>query len=144
MELISTGERKVRFYLDTAFLSKYELNIETFEKGKPFTAKIVDDLLNFANEKYGLYFDESDTPKAVYVVPDHAVMVFEKRNLIYFESEENEKFEIMKGIRELFRFLPGEKIYFGIMEIEGKRKLLEEIKNDDNMTYIREKFIMCD
>ena len=89
------------------------------EKEKPFTAKIVDDLLNFANEKYGLNFDESDTPKAVYVVADHVVMVFEKRNQIYFESvEENEEFEIMKGMRELFRFLPDEKIYFGIMEIE--------------------------
>ena len=48
----------------------------------------------------------------------------------------------MKGIRELFRFLPDEKIYLGIMEIEEKRKLLEEIRNDDEMTYIREKFIM--
>ena len=75
---------------------------------------------------------------------DHVVMVFEKRNQIYFESEENEEFEIMKGIRELFRFLPDEKIYFGIMEIEKKRKLLEVIRNDDNMTYVRKKFIMCD
>ena len=144
MELVRTGAREVRFYLDTAFLSQYELDIETFEKGKPFTAEIVDDLLNHANEKYGLNFDESDTPKAVYVVADHVVMDFEKRNLIFFESEENEEFEIMKGIRELFRFLPDEKIYFGIMEIEEKRKLLEEIRNDDNMTYIRENFIMCD
>ena len=32
-----------------------------------WSAKIVDDLLNYANEKYGLDFDESDTPKAVYV-----------------------------------------------------------------------------
>ena len=144
MELVRTGASEVKFYLDRAFLSQYELDIETFEKGKPFTAKIVDDLLNFANEKYGLNFDGSDTSKAVYVVADHVVMVFEKRNQIYFESEENEEFEIMKGIRELFRFLPDEKIYFGIMEIEEKRKLLEEIRNDDNMTYIRENFIMCD
>ena len=144
MELVRTGASEVKFYLDIAFLSQYELDIETFEKGKPFTAKIVDDLLNFANEKYGLSFDESDTPKAVYVVADYVVMVFEKRNQIYFESEEIEEFEIMKGIRELFRFLPDEKIYFGIMEIEEKRKLLEEIRNDDNMTYIRENFIMCD
>ena len=144
MELVKTGAREVRFYLDTAFLSQYGLEIETFEKGKPFTAKIVDDLLSFANDKYGLNFDESDTPKTVYVVADRVVMVFEKRNLIYFESEEIEEFEIMKGIRELFRFLPDEKIYFGIMEIEEKRKLLEEIRNDDNMTYIRENFIMCD
>ena len=143
MELVRTGAREVRFYLDIAFLSQYELDMETFDKGKPFTAKIIDDLLNFANEKYGLSFDESDTPKAVYVVSDRVVMVFEKRNQIYFESEENEEFEIMKGIRELFRFLLDEKIYFGIMEIEEKRKLLEEIRNDENMTYIRENFIMC-
>ena len=124
MELIRTGVREIKFYLDIAFLSQYELDIETFEKGKPFTAKIVDDLLIFANEKCGLNFNKSDTPKAVYVVTDIVVMIFEKRNQIYFESEENEEFEIMRGIRELFRSLPDEKIYFGIMEIEEKRKLL--------------------
>lgn len=144
MKLVRTGASEVKFYLDIAFLSQYELDIETFEKGKPFTANIVDDLLSFANEKYGLNFDESDTPKTIYVVADQVVMVFEKRNLIYFESVENEEFEIMKSIRELFRFLPDEKIYLGIMEIEEKRKLLEEIRNDDDMTYIRENFIMCD
>ena len=37
-----------------------------------------------------------------------------------------------------------EKIYFGIMEIEEKRKLLEEIRNDEDMTYIRENFITYD
>ena len=141
MELARTRVGKVMFYLDAAFLSQYKLDIETFEKGKPYTAQIVDDLLNFANEKYGLDFDESDTPKAVYVEADRVAMVFEKRNLIYFESEENETFEIMKGIKELFRFLPDEKIYFGIMEIEKKRKLLEEIRNDDDLTYIRKCFI---
>lgn len=104
----------------------------------------MDDLLNFANEKYRLSFDESDTPKAVYVVVGRVVMVFEKRDQNFFESEGNEEFEIMKGIRELFCFLPDEKTYFEIMEIEEKGKLLEEIRNDDNMIYIREKFIMCD
>ena len=144
MELVRTGAREVRFYLDIDFLSQYELDIETFEKRKPFTAKIVDDLLNYASEKYGLDFDGSDTPKAIYVVEGCVAMVFMKRNQLYFELEENEKFEIMKGIRELFRSLPDEKIYFGIMEIEEKRKLLDEIRNDDDMTYIREKFITCD
>lgn len=60
------------------------------------------------------------------------------------QSEENEELQIMKGIRELFRFLPDEKIYLEIMEIGEKRKLLEEIRNDDNMTYIRENFFMYD
>ena len=140
--LVRTGAREVKFYLDIAFISQYELDFETFEKRKPFTAKIVDDLLNFANEKYGLDFDEYDTPEAVNVVADRVVMVFEKRNKDYLESDENEELEIMKGIREIFRFLPDEKIYFEIMEIEEKRKLLEEIRNDDSMTYIRENFIM--
>ncbi|MDE6015503.1 MAG: hypothetical protein K2H41_07400 [Acetatifactor sp.] len=144
MELVRTGAREVKFYLDIAFISQYELDFETFEKRKPFTAKIVDDLLNLANEKYGLDFDEYDTPKAVYVAEDRVVMVFEKRNQDYFETEENEELEIMKGIREIFRFLPDERIYFEKMEIEEKRKLLEEIRNDDNMTYIRENFMMYD
>lgn len=45
---------------------------------------------------------------------------------------------------ELSCFLPDEKIYLEEMEIEKKRKLLEEIRNDDNMTYIKENFIMGD
>ncbi len=144
MELVRTGTKEVKFFLDGAFLSLYELEFETFEKGKPFRAEIVDDLLNYANDKYGLNFDETDTPKAIYVVADCVVMVFEKSNQNCFQSEEDEELQIMKGIRELFRFLPDEKIYLGIMEIEKKRKLLEEIRNDDNMTYIRENFFIYD
>lgn len=73
-------------------------------------------------------------------------MVGVKRDQNYFEleSQENEELEIMKGIREIICFLPDEKIYLGDMGIQEKRKLLEEIRNDDNMTYIRENFIMSD
>lgn len=37
-----------------------------------------------------------------------------------------------------------EKRNWNYLESEEKRKLLEEIGNDDNMTYIKENFIMCD
>lgn len=79
MELVRIVGREVRFYLDTNFLSRYELYLKIFEDGKPFTAQIVDDLLNYANEKYGLNFDEFDTPKAIYVVAERVVMVFEEK-----------------------------------------------------------------
>lgn len=144
MELVRMGAGKVEFYLDITFLSQYELDLETFERRKPFAVKIIDDLLNFANEIYGLNFDETDTPKAIYVVADCVVMVFEKINQNCLQSEEDEELEIMKGIREIFCFLPDEKINFGLMEVEKKRKLLEEIRSDDNMTYIRENFFMYD
>lgn len=70
-------------------------------------------------------------------------MVGEKRNQNYLELEslENEELEIMKGIREIVCFLPDEKIYLGDMGVQEKRKLLEEIRNDDNMTYIRENLL---
>ena len=144
MELVRMGAGKIEFYLDITFLSQYELDLETFERRKPFAVKIIDDLLNFANEIYGLNFDEADTPKAIYVVADCVVMVFEERNQNCLQSEEDEELEIMKGIREIFCFLPDEKINFGLMEVEKKRKLLEEIRSDDNMTYIRENFFMYD
>lgn len=144
MELVRMGAGKIEFYLDITFLSQYELDLETFERRKPFAVKIIDDLLNFANEIYGLNFDETDTPKAIYVVADCVVMVFEKINQNCLQSEEDEELEIMKGIREIFCFLPDEKINFGLMEVEKKRKLLEEIRSDDNMTYIRENFFMYD
>lgn len=144
MELVRMGAGKVEFYLDITFLSKYELDFETFESRKPFAVKIIDDLLNFANEKYGLNFDETDTPKAIYVTGDCVVMVFEKSNQNCLQSEAEEELEIMKGIREIFCFLPDEKINFEPMEVKKKRKLLEEIRSDDNMTYIRENFFMYD
>lgn len=144
MELVRMGAGKIEFYLDITFLSQYELDLETFERRKPFAVKIIDDLLNFANEIYGLNFDETDTPKAIYVVADCVVMVFEKINQNCLQSEEDEELEIMKGIREIFCFLPDEKINLGLMEVEKKRKLLEEIRSDDNMTYIRENFFMYD
>lgn len=70
-------------------------------------------------------------------------MVGEKRNQNYLELEslENEELEIMKGIREIICFLPDEKIYLGDMGVQEKRKLLEEIRNDDNMTYIKENLL---
>ena len=70
-------------------------------------------------------------------------MVGEKRNQNYLELEslENEELEIMKGIREIICFLPDEKIYLGDMGVQEKRKLLEEIRNDDNMTYIKENLV---
>lgn len=73
-------------------------------------------------------------------------MVGEKRNQNYLELEslQNEELEIMKGIKEIICFLPDEKVYLGDIGIQEKRKLLEEIRNDDNMTYIRENFIMSD
>lgn len=144
MKLVRTEAGKVKFYLDIAFLSHYELDFETFEKGKPFAVKIIDDLLSFANEKYGLNFDETDTPKAIYVIEDCVVMVFEKRNQNFLKSAEDEELEIMKGIREIFRFLPDEKIHFEQMEMDKKRKLLEEIRSDAAMTYIKENFFMYD
>lgn len=78
MELVRTGAEEVIFYLDIAFLSQYELDFETFKRRKPFAVKMIDDLLSFANEKYGLDFNETDTPKAICVVADCVVMVFEK------------------------------------------------------------------
>lgn len=144
MELVKMEAGKVEFYLDITFLSQYGLDLETFERRKPFAVKIIDDLLNFANEIYGLNFDETDTPKAIYVVADCVVMVFEKINQNCLLSEDDEELEIMKGIREIFCFLPDEKINLEPMEVEKKRKLLEEIRSDDNMTYIRENFFMYD
>ena len=144
MELVRTVAEEVIFYLDIAFLSQYELDFETFKRRKPFAVKMIDDLLSFANEKYGLDFNETDTPKAICVVADCVVMVFEKRNPNCLESEEDEELEIIKGIREICCFLPDEKINLGLMDVEKKRKLLEEIRSDDNMTYIREHYSMYD
>lgn len=67
--------------------------METFEKRKPFTAEIIDNLLNFANEKCRLNFDESDIPKANYVAEDCVIMVFEKETGITWSQKKMKKWK---------------------------------------------------
>ena len=52
--------------------------------------------------------------------------IVEKRNLNCLESEENEELEIMKGIRELFRFLSDEKICRAIIDRQNEVKKYQQ------------------
>lgn len=79
MELVRSGEKEIRFILDTAFLSQYGLTVDIFEKLKPFSSEIVDDLLDLSNKKYNLNFDETNVPKEIFVIANHVVMVFENK-----------------------------------------------------------------
>lgn len=89
MELVKTVGGEVKF-LDINFLSQCELDFETLGKRKPFKVKIVDDLLNLTNEKYGLDFNELDMSQAVCFTKNCVVMVFEK-NQDYLKKDMEEK-----------------------------------------------------
>lgn len=142
MKMVRTGSMEVRCYLDVDYLKKFGLELEIFRDHKPFPDAILRELLAIANDKYGLEFDvETETPREISVVEDTAVIVFEKSNVIHLPGEEFEEFEILSGIRQLFRELPDEKINMGVMKVEEKQRILEEIRNDDSMAYLRKEFV---
>ena len=142
MEIKRTGEGIIYFYVDEEYLKKYGVKFETFKKLKPFKADIFDDLLDKAIEEYGVKFNKNTVPKSIHVRGNTVIFeVKEKSNILYMENEFFENENIARGIWELFRMLPDEKISMGIVSADKKRKLLEQIRSDKGLDYIREYFI---
>ncbi len=124
MEIERMGGGRLCFYVDEEYLKKYGLDIETFRKNKPFNVDIFDSLLYKAEKEYGAKFVEDTIPKSISV----------KGNIVIFEV-------IARGIWELFRTLPNEKINMGIIDEDKKRKLLQQIRDDGSVQYIWENFM---
>ncbi len=142
MKIERTNRGIIRFYVDEKYLKKYHLEIETFKSQKPFKADIFDSLLDKAAKKYGVKFSKNTMPKNIYVKENIVIFeVVEKSNIIYLENEYIENEKIVKEIWELFRTLPDEKINMGITDVDKKRKLLDEIRSDKGLDYIRKNFM---
>lgn len=47
----------------------------------------------------------------------------------------------MEGIQGIFRSLPDEKIYMGLMDEEEKRRVLAEMRSDEGKDIIRDMFL---
>ncbi len=142
MKIERTSRGIIRFYVDEKYLKKYHLEIETFKSQKPFKADIFDSLLDKAAKKYGVKFSKHTMPKNIYVKENIVIFeVVEKSNIIYLENEYIENEKIVKEIWELFRTLPDEKINMGITDVDKKRKLLDEIRSDKGLDYIRKNFM---
>lgn len=142
MRIERTDSGRIYFYVDKEYLEKYGLEIETFRTGRPFKADIFDSLLDKAEKEYGTKFGKSATPVSISVKENAVIFeVKEKSNIVQMENEYMENEMIAKGIWGLLHTLPDEKINMGIIDADEKRELLEQIRNDESMQYIWEKFM---
>lgn len=69
------------------------------------------------------------------------ITLTEKDNIVYLENDFTEEESIVEGIQGIFRSLPDEKIYMGLMDEEEKRRILAEIRSDEGRDLIKELFL---
>ncbi len=69
------------------------------------------------------------------------ITLTEKDNIVYLENDFTEEESIVEGIQGIFRSLPDEKIYMGLMDEEEKRRILAEIRSDEGRDIIKELFL---
>ena len=142
MEIERADNGVVYFYVDEEYLKKYGLELKTFRYKRPFQTDIFDDLLDKAVKEYGVVFPEYAVPKSIRVRGNIVIFeVEEKSNIIQLENKYIEKEHIAREIWELFRTLPNETIYMGMMDEKKKRELLEKIRSEKGIEYIRKNFI---
>ena len=69
------------------------------------------------------------------------IILTEKDNIVYLENEFTEEESIVEGIQGIFRSLPDEKIYMGLMDEEEKRRVLAKMRSDEGKGIIRDMFL---
>lgn len=69
------------------------------------------------------------------------IILTEKDNIVYLENEFTEEESIVEGIQGIFRSLPDEKIYMGLMDEEEKRRVLAKMRSDEGKDIIRDMFL---
>lgn len=132
----------VLFMLEEEDLTKYKLTLEHMRKRKPFTEKLVMDIIDIAHKTYGMDFDIDCCGLDIIVYEKDLVMsIREKSNIIQLENDFIEEENIISGLHQLFRELPDEQIKVGIMDVNKKRKLLEELRSEAGREIIRRDFI---
>lgn len=142
MRIEKTDKGVIYFFVEEEYLKKYGLELETFRDKKPFPMDIFDDLLSRAVKEYGAAFRDNAVPKSIRVLGNIVIFELEeKSNIVYLDNEYIEREHIVREIWELFRTLPDEIIDMGIMDLEKKRNLLEEIRSEKGIAYIWENFM---
>lgn len=69
------------------------------------------------------------------------ITLTEKDNIVHLENDFTEEESIVEGIQGIFRSLPDEKIYMGLMDEEEKRRVLAEMRSDEGKGIIRDMFL---
>lgn len=103
---------------------------------------IILELAKKAYDEYGKEYKFEGTNMQIQTFENTVLITMtEKDNIVYLENEFTEEESIVEGIQGIFRSLPDEKIYMGLMDEEEIRRVLAEIRSDEGRDIIKELFL---
>ena len=135
-------QNKVWFLLDKDELLPYDVTLTQFRERKPIKENIFLELVKKAYDEYGKEYKFEGTNMQIQTFENTVLITLtEKDNIVYLENEFTEEESIVEGIQEIFRSLPDEKIYMGLMDEEEKRRVLAKMRSDEGKDIIRDMFL---
>ena len=135
-------QNKVWFLLDKDELLPYEVTLTQFRERKPIKENIFLELVKKAYDEYGKEYKFEGTNMQIQTFENTVLIILtEKDNIVYLENEFTEEESIVEGIQGIFRSLPDEKIYMGLMDEEEKRRVLAKMRSDEGKDIIRDMFL---
>lgn len=135
-------QNKVWYLLDEEELLPYGVTLNQFRERKPFKEKIILELVKKAYDEYGKVYKFEGTNMQIQTFENTVLITMtEKDNIVYLENEFTEEESVVEGIQGIFRSLPDEKIYMGLMDAEEKRRILAEMRSDEGRSMIKELFL---
>ena len=130
-------QNKVWFLLDEEELLPYEVTLVQFRE-----ENIILELAKKAYDEYGKEYRFEGTNMQIQTFENTVLITLtEKDNIVYLENDFTEEESIVEGIQGIFRSLPDEKIYMGLMDEEEKRRVLAEMRSDEGKDIIRDMFL---
>lgn len=135
-------QNKVWFLLDKDKLLPYDVTLTQFRERKPIKENIFLELVKKAYDEYGKEYKFEGTNMQIQTFENTVLIILtEKNNIVYLENEFTEEESIVEGIQGIFRSLPDEKIYMGLMDEEEKRRVLAKMRSDEGKDIIRDMFL---
>lgn len=135
-------QNKVWFLLDKDELLPYDVTLTQFRERKPIKENIFLELVKKAYDEYGKEYKFEGTNMQIQTFENTVLIILtEKDNIVYLENDFTEEESIVEGIQGIFRSLPDEKIYMGLMDEEEKRRVLAKMRSDEGKDIIRDMFL---
>lgn len=136
------NKNKVWFLFDETELTPYDVTISQFRERKPFKENIILEMVKIAYDEYGKEYKFEGTNMQIQTFENTVLIILtEKDNIVYLENDFTEEESIVEGIQGIFRSLPDDKIYMGLMDEEEKRSVLAEMRSDEGKDIIRDMFL---
>ena len=135
-------QNKAWFLLDKDELLPYDVTLTQFRERKPIKENIFLELVKKAYDEYVKEYKFEGTNMQIQTFENTVLITLtEKDNIVYLENEFTEEESIVEGIQGIFKSLPDEKIYMGLMDEEEKRRVLAEMRSDEGKGIIRDMFL---